>query len=588
MLVGAIPQHQQRDDPICIDQTTVTVTAPAIADPTSLPHANEKVNAANAVTTVTRIVTVLRTIDSVPEQSSDSGITETVTVFATETNTVTVQSPVETEISDPTVEPQESSSSEAAAPRPAIARPHFSNATQPLTYDNSSLSSNNSSSGLPNPPILPRPSSIVGYDPPAGFALPPSSGYENSLYFTNWSVALWPPFPIFYTESHTESIRGIYGANYQPQSIPASKITRVYYAFASFGSDGTVASSDPYADLQKHYPTDSWNEQGKNAYGCVKQLYLLKKKNRQLKVILSIGGWNDSPRFPAMAASAPARETFAKTAVQLVTDWGFDGIDLDWEYPENAAQAADFVKLLAELRKQLTAWTFANARGYRFLLTVASSAGPSHYNVLNLKEADQYLDSWNLMAYDYAGSWDTTSGHQANLFATPGNPAATKYSSDKAVSDYIAQGVPASKILLGLPTYGRAFDSTGGLGQPFYGVGPGSATLQTPGLWLYKDLPRPGATELYDDAAGASYSYDPAARELISYDTVGSAKKKGSYLKAKGLAGSFFWEASGDKQGAESLVGTLAAELGKLNTQQNLLSFPTSQYDNIRLGMPGL
>lgn len=365
-------------------------------------------------------------------------------------------------------------------------------------------------------------------------------------------------------------------------------ITRVYYAFASFSSDGTVSSSDAYADVQKHYPTDSWNDAGNNAYGCVKQLYLLKKKNRQLKVVLSIGGWNDSPRFPAMASSATARVNFAKTAVQLVTDWGFDGIDLDWEYPENAAQAADFVRLLAELRKQLTAWTAANAGGYRFLLTVASSAGPSHYNVLDMSEADRYLDSWNLMAYDYAGSWDTMSGHQANLFPVPSTPAATKFSTDKAVADYIAKGVPASKILLGLPAYGRAFDSTGGLGQPFYGVGPGSPALQTPGLWLYKDLPRPGATEIYESAAGASYSYDTAAQELISYDNVLSAKKKGSYVKAKGLAGSFFWEASGDKQGAESLVGALAGELGKLNLQPNLLSYPTSQYDNIRSGMPGL
>lgn len=326
---------------------------------------------------------------------------------------------------------------------------------------------------------------------------------------------------------------------------------------------------------------------GSNAYGCVKQLYLLKKQNRQLRVILSIGGWNDSPRFPAMAASDMARATFAQSAVKLVTDWGFDGIDLDWEYPENAAQASDFVKLLGELRKQLDAWTSANARGYHFLLTVASSAGPDHYNVLNLKEADQFLDSWNLMAYDYAGSWDTTSGHQANLFADPSHPAATKYSTDKAINDYVAKGVPASKILLGLPTYGRAFDMSAGLGQPFHGVGPGSAALQTPGLWLYKDLPRPGATELYDETAGASYSYDPSSRELISYDNVPSARDKGAYLKKKGLAGSFFWEASGDKQGAQSLVGVLAEELGRLNGRWNLLSYPTSQYDNIRNGLPG-
>ncbi|KAK7719721.1 Chitinase 4 [Diaporthe eres] len=540
-------------------------------------------NGANAEVTVTRIVTVIRTIDGVPEQTSDNGVTETVTVTSTETSTVTVQPPPETKIADLTEETQESSSPEPAVPSPPIVHPHYGNTIQPVPYGNSSSPSSNSSSGLPPIPVLPKPSSAVGVEPYSEYALPVPSGYENSIYFTNWSVnvSLVPQ-----KSFKLSPFRGIYGANYQPQSIPASKITRVYYAFASFGSDGRVTSSDPYADLQKHYSTDSWNDVGNNAYGCVKQLYLLKKQNRQLKVILSIGGWNDSPKFPAIAASATARETFARSAVKLVTDWGFDGIDLDWEYPEDAAQAADFVKLLAELRKQLSAWTAANARGYRLLLTVASSAGPDHYNVLDLREADRYLDSWNLMAYDYAGSWDTTAGHQANLFANAGNPGAAKYSTDKAVTDYVARGVPASKILLGLPTYGRAFESTDGLGKPFYGVGPGSATLQTPGLWLYKDLPRPGAGEQYDEIAGASWSYDPAARELISYDNVRSARVKASYLKGKGLAGSFFWEASGDKQGAQSLVGTLAEELGRLNGQRNLLSYPTSQYDNIRNGLP--
>lgn len=190
VLVGAIPQHLQRGDPICVDQTTVTVTPPAIADPTSLPGANKQANEANAVTTVTQTVTVVRTIDAVREQSSDTGITETVIIFTTETSTVTVQSPSETELSDLTTEPQESSSSEAVTPSPIIVRPHYSNATQPAPYDNSSLPSNTSSYGLPNPPILPKPSSTATDEPSPGFVLPPSSGYENSLYFTNWSVAL--------------------------------------------------------------------------------------------------------------------------------------------------------------------------------------------------------------------------------------------------------------------------------------------------------------------------------------------------------------------------------------------------------------
>lgn len=191
VLVGAIPQHQ--GNPICLDQTTITVTEPAIADPTSIPETNEQVNGKNAVTTVTETITVIRTIEPVPEQSSDGGITETVTVFTTETGTVTVQSPLETEIPDPTTEPQESSSPEAEASSPPINRPHFGNATQPWPYDNTSLPSNTSSYGLPNPPVLPRPSSTATSESSSGFVLPPYTGYENSLYFTNWLVAPWWP-----------------------------------------------------------------------------------------------------------------------------------------------------------------------------------------------------------------------------------------------------------------------------------------------------------------------------------------------------------------------------------------------------------
>ena len=196
---------------------------------------------------------------------------------------------------------------------------------------------------------------------------------------------------------------------------------------------------------------------------------------------------------------------------------------------------------------------------------------------------DAYVDGWNLMAYDYAGSWDTTSGHQANIYPNPQNPTATKFNTEQAVTDYIAKGIAADKIVMGLPLYGRSFESTAGIGQPYSGVGSG--TLQA-GVWLYSDLPRSGATELYDDVAKASYSYDSSTQELISYDTVDSAVTKAEYLISKGLGGAVFWEASGDKTGAESLVGTLATQMGSLDTTQNLLSYPNSQYDNIRAGMP--
>ncbi|TPX16745.1 uncharacterized protein E0L32_003686 [Thyridium curvatum] len=389
-----------------------------------------------------------------------------------------------------------------------------------------------------------------------------SRSYESSLYFTNW---------------------GIYGANFQPQQIPASKVTRILYAFADIASDGEVKSSDTYADLEKHYPTDSWNDQGKNAYGCIKQIFLLKKQNRNMKVLLSIGGWTYSPKFPPVAASEAGRTKFAQSAVKLVADWGFDGIDIDWEYPANANEAQDFIKLLQACRQELDNYAQKNAPGYHFLITVASPAGPTNYNNMDMKGMDPYVDAWNLMAYDYAGSWDSTSGHQANIYMNSENAAATKFSTEKAIQDYLAKGISGKKIMMGLPLYGRSFESTNGIGQAYNGVGSGS--IQS-GVWLYKDLPRSGAQEVYDNVAKASYSYDQGSKELISYDNVKSAVEKASYLSGKGLGGAVFWEASGDRSDDQSLVGTVAKQFGKLGSQQNLLSYPASQYDNIRAGMP--
>ncbi|KAK4178635.1 family 18 putative glycoside hydrolase [Triangularia setosa] len=364
-----------------------------------------------------------------------------------------------------------------------------------------------------------------------------TSGFKNALYFTNW---------------------GVYGTNFQPQDLPADKVTHVLYSFANIASDGEVISSDSYSDLEKRYPTDSWNDQGNNAYGCVKQLYLLKKKHRQLKVLLSIGGWTYSPKFAPVAATAAGRKRFCSSAVKLVSDWGFDGLDIDWEYPASSVEAADFVALLKTCRETLDEYARKHAPGYHMPITIACPAGPTHYNTMDIPRMDQYIDAWHLMAYDYAGSWDSTSGHQSNIFLNTANPAATKFSTEKAVSDYVAKGVSPNKIVLGLPLYGRGFEATSGPGKPYSGIGEGSAQA---GIWLYKDLPRPGAKELWDEQAMASYSYDEQRQELISYDTVKSAVAKVKYLKNKGLGGTVFWEAAGDKKEKEkSLVKTVSAQ----------------------------
>ncbi|KAH6857087.1 glycoside hydrolase family 18 protein [Chaetomium sp. MPI-CAGE-AT-0009] len=382
-------------------------------------------------------------------------------------------------------------------------------------------------------------------------------GYKNIVYFTNW---------------------GIYGRNYQPDQLPASQLTHVLYSFANLRSNGEVFLSDTWADLDKHYPGDSWNDVGTNVYGCIKQLFLVKKSHRHLKTLLSIGGWTYSSTFPAAASTASGRALFASSAVRLLADLGFDGLDIDWEYPTNPTDANNFVLLLQAVRSALDAYAAQHAPGYHFLLTIASPAGPANYAHLPLAEIARVIDFFNLMAYDYAGSWSTVSAHQANLYPAAPNTT-TPFSTDAAVADYCAAGVPASQIVLGMPIYGRGFTSTGGLGQSYTGTGQGTWEQ---GVWDYKALPRAGAQVLYDDQAGATYSYDAASRELVTFDTAEMVQRKVAYLKGKGMGGSMFWEASADRVGEGSLIGASCGALGGIEQTQNLLEFPDSRYDNLR------
>ncbi|KAI9886632.1 MAG: Aureobasidin resistance protein Aur1 [Watsoniomyces obsoletus] len=351
------------------------------------------------------------------------------------------------------------------------------------------------------------------------------AGYASMVYFVNWAI---------------------YARNHNPQDLPADKLTHILYSFANVRPEtGEVYLTDPWSDTNKHYSTDSWNDIGNNVYGCVKQLFLLKKRNRKLKVLLSIGGWTYSANFPQMAASEAGRRKFAESAVGLVKDLGMDGLDVDWEYP----------------------------------------SGAKNYEKLRISEMDQYLDLWNLMAYDYAGSWDSNSGHQSNLRPSRSNPPSTPFNTEDAINHYIRSGVSSSKILLGMPLYGRAFLETDGPGRPYTGgVGPGSWEN---GIWDYKVLPQPGAQEIRDDEAGATYSYDSNKRVMVSYDTLDAARWKAQYIKDRGLGGVMWWESSGDRNGEGSLIGTVTQNLdSRLDTSENSLSYPESKYDNLKNGFP--
>lgn len=250
--------------------------------------------------------------------------------------------------------------------------------------------------------------------------------------------------------------------------------------------------------------------------GGLGSLMHLKQKHPHLQVVLSIGGSQSSHIFPTMASSAASRDNFARSARGLVEASGLDGIDLCWECPHDPQQGANFLALLAAIRIHLPE--------EHFLLTAALPASRAILQNVDCRRAADYLDHLNLMAYDFCGPWSPKCGHHAQLYPT----GKDETSGSTAVSHLISHGMPARKILLGIPLHGRSFLNTSGPGHKFKGTGG------TDGSFDYNQLPRKGAKEHMDKKACAAYCMGGDGG-FISYDNPDSVKHKAAFCKQKGL-----------------------------------------------------
>lgn len=180
---------------------------------------------------------------------------------------------------------------------------------------------------------------------------------------------------------------------------------------------------------------------------------------------------------------------------------------------------------------------------------------PQNYEKYDVSGMDEYVDAWNLMAFDYSGQLSHLTGHMSNVFPSENNPASTPFNTDQAVQFYKKHISSPSKLILGSPVYGRSFTRTSGMGQAFQGVGAGTWEV---GVYDYKALPLPGSEVCVDEKAVASWSQD-STKMVVSFDTPAVAAMKAHYVKEQQMGGVFWWEASADKVGNESLVSTVSS-----------------------------
>jgi len=377
---------------------------------------------------------------------------------------------------------------------------------------------------------------------------------------------------------------GIYDRAYTVKNIEtsgsAARLTHINYAFGNVRNDrcevGVIQPSDPntglggdaFADYTKSFgagdsvsgTADTWDQPLRGNWNQLKQL---KAKHPGLKVLISLGGWTWSRGF-AHAARPENRQAFVASCVDAyikgnlpVTDGAggtgaaagvFDGIDIDWEYPAACGlqcggpeDTANFTALLAEFRRQL------DAVRPGLLLTIAAGAGVDKIRVTQPGQYAQYLDYINVMTYDFHGAWDPTTNHHSALYATANDPSTgdtKKYNTNDAIQAFLATGVPASKLNVGIGFYGRGWTNVAKTNNGLYQSGTAAPGRYEAGIedWkVLKALNYPG----YDDAAaGAHWIYNGTT--WWSVDDPANIQRKMSYVKSQSLGGAFSWDFSGD------------------------------------------
>ncbi|AEU38397.1 glycosyl hydrolase family 18 protein [Granulicella mallensis] len=423
----------------------------------------------------------------------------------------------------------------------------------------------------------------------------------------------------YYANSNVADLQNSGGVN---------ALTHLIYAFAkpaANGSNVTCAIADSYADYQKVVPQVTGATPAvaplQGNFGALAQL---KQLHPNLKVLISIGGWNPptyNQLFDQASSTAAQRQAFVSSCVNMFiqgniasgvsTGTLFDGFDIDWEFP-NANDTANFTALMTEFRNELNTLTTTTGKTYQLLADLpagpstpgaaADSGNDGGYDTINIAGLSAVLDYINVDGYNYSGDFSSATNDASPLFDEAASPLfGTGETIQSTVQYYLAHGAAPAKYTMGFPLYGAGWaggltsansgmyqnatgvtDPTGalttngtapvpnlnGVGNCSTGDNQGSPAagcdyILTDGLATYQtieNLLNHGFTSSYDATRCVVRMYNPTTNTAFSYDNPESVQCKVNYIKANGLGGGYVW-ALKDDDTSSSLTKALGTDL---------------------------
>ncbi|CAG9760168.1 unnamed protein product [Ceutorhynchus assimilis] len=379
-----------------------------------------------------------------------------------------------------------------------------------------------------------------------------STEYKVVCYFTNWA---------WYRQGE---------GKYLPSDIDGSLCTHINYGFAVLDPDTlTIKPYDTWADIDNGFYTK-----------------VLEYKSKGTKVLIAIGGWNDSlgDKYSRLVNNAEARARFVTNVIQFIEKWGFDGLDLDWEYPKcwqvDCEKGPDsdkegFASLVRELSLAF------RPKG----LLLSSAVSPSKQVIdagYDVPTLDKYFDWIAIMTYDFHGNWDKQTGHVAPLYYYEGDTY-DYFNANFSINYWIEKGADPKKLVMGMPLYGQSFSladsSKHGLNEKSYGPGEAGEFTRAGGFLAFYEIcerVRSRSWNVKRDPLGRIGPYAHMGNQWVSYDDIADIRRKSQLVKSLGLGGGMIWALDLDDFrnrcgcGKNPLLKTLNNELRGTETDINL------------------